>query len=353
MRVSKTVAKSITPLEFRETPGKKVLNREQQELLSRKICDLSLKIQGTRLEALIGELYQELQKAGISFKPKTYLADEWGCPHGVPVIGIPFYLADPELYKLEGQLTGIEAEEDAEVMMYLRHEVGHAFNYAYRLYTTIGWRRLFGEFSRPYSANYHPVPFSARFVRHIPGWYAQKHPDEDFSETFAVWLTPGSDWKKQYADTPALAKLLYVDKIVRKYGQKPPIVTDEKQHMSVQELTMTLDRWYETGRDTNPIKLNLHRTLNNDLRRLFPAEQGQLAADVLRVNRKQLIREVNHWTGINRDLLSALADELLERVQDLGLKIETEQTATQMVSASVFITTLVMNYLYRGQFVDT
>jgi hypothetical protein len=145
---------------------------------------------------------------------------------------------------------------------------------------------------------------------------------------------------------------MYVDKIVRKFGQKPPVVTDEKLDTPVQELTMTLDRWYETGRDTNNISLNLHRTLNNDLRRLFPAEQGQPAADVLRANRNQLIREVNHWTGINRKLLRALTDELLERVQFLGLKIEPEQTATQMVSVSVFITTLVMNYLYRGQFVD-
>ena len=339
--------------EFRETARKKVLNREQQKLLSRKISDLSLKIQGTRLEVLIGELYQELGKAGISFKPKTYLADEWGCPHGVPVIGIPFYLADPELCKLEGQLTGIEAEEEAEVMMCLRHEAGHAFNYAYLLYRKPGWRQLFGSFSQPYHENYKPVPFSAKFVRHIPGWYAQKHPDEDFAETFAVWLTPGSDWRKQYADTPALAKLISVDKMARKYGQKPPIVTDEKLDTPVQELTMTLDRWYETGRDTSHISLNLHRTLNNDLRRLFPTVQGQPAVDVLRANRKQLIREVNYWTGINRELLSALTDELLERIQFLELKIEPEQTATQMVSVSVFITTLVMNYLYRGQFVDT
>lgn len=343
----------MNPSEFRETGGINVLNKEQQELLSRKISDLSLKIQGTRLEELITELYQELEKAGISFKPKTYLADEWGCPHGVPVIGIPFYLADPELCKLEGQLTSIEAEEEAEVMMYLRHEAGHAFNYAYRLYVKTEWRKLFGQFSQHYHKNYQPVPFSARFVRHIPGWYAQKHPDEDFSETFAVWLTPGSNWKKEYADTPALAKLLYVDKIVHKYGRKSPVVTDEKLDKPVQELTMTLDKWYETGRYTNQISLNLHRTLNNDLRRLFPAEQGQPAVDVLRANRKQLIREVNHWTGINRELLSALTDELLERVQVLGLKIEPEQTATQMMSVSIFITTLAMNYLYLGQFVET
>ena len=343
----------MSPSKFRETAGKNVLNQEQQELLSRKISDLSLKIQGTRLEALIGDLYQELEKAGISFKPKTYLADEWGCPQGVPVIGIPFYLANPELSKLEGDLTGIEAEDEAEVMMYLRHEAGHAFNYAYRLFRKPEWRRIFGKFSQPYRDNYQPVPFSARFVRHIPGWYAQKHPDEDFAETFAVWLKPGSDWRKEYADTPALAKLKYVDKMVRKYGQKPPIVSDEKLDTPVQELTMTLDRWYETGKDTNHISLNLHRTLNNDLRRLFPAEKGQPAVDVLRANRTQLIREVNYWTGINRELLSALTDELLERVQFLELKIEPEQTAKQMVSVSVFITTLVMNYLYRGQFIDT
>jgi len=339
--------------EFQETTSKRVLNKDQQELLSRKICDLSLKIQGTRLEALIGELYQEMEKAGISFRPKTYLADEWGCPHGVPVIGIPFYLANLELSKLEGELTGIEAEDEAEVMMCLRHEAGHAFNYAYRLYRKPEWRQIFGRYSQPYRENYQPVPFSVRFVRHIPGWYAQKHPDEDFAETFAVWLTPGSDWQNQYADTPALAKLFYVDRVVHKYGQKPPIVTDEQLDTPVQELTMTLDRWYETSKDTNHVSLNIHRTLNNDLRRLFPKAQGQPAVDVLRANRKHLIREVNYWTGINRELLNALIDELLERVQFLGLKIEPEQTATQMVSVSIFITTLVMNYLHRGQFVDT
>lgn len=337
---------------FQETASKNILDKEQRELLSRKISELSLKIQGTRLEALIGQLYQEMERAGISFKPKTYLADEWGCPHGVPVIGIPFYLADPKLCSIEGQLTGIEAEDEAEVMMYLRHEAGHAFNYAYSLNTRPEWRRLFGRFSQPYKEEFKPVAFSARFVRHIPGWYAQKHPDEDFAETFAVWLTPGSEWRKQYADTPALAKLLYVDKMARKYGQLLPLITDEKLDMPVQEMTMTLDKWYETYRNTHHVSLTLHRTLDDSLQKLFPGAEGQPAIDVLVANRKQLIREVNHWTGMNRKLLSALIDELLERVQTLGLKIEPEKAAAQMVNASVFITTLVMNYLYRGKFVD-
>jgi hypothetical protein len=187
----KLVKKKSAP-GINETAERCLPDKEQKEWLGQRICDLSLKIPGTRLEALINELYGELERKGISFKPKTYLSDEWGCPHGVPVIGIPFYLADPELCRLEGQLTDIEAENDEEIMTYLRHESGHAFNYAYRLYTKVAWRKIFGQYSRPYQENYKTFPFSARFVRNVPGWYAQKHADEDFAETFAVWLTPGS-----------------------------------------------------------------------------------------------------------------------------------------------------------------
>ena len=344
--------KNMSKSEFRETI-KDIIGREQRELLLRKISELPLTIKGTRLEAYVLQLYQELERAGIAFKPKTYLTDGWGCPNRVPMIGIPFYLADPKLCSLQGQLTGIEVEDDAEVMMmYLRHEAGHAFNYAYHFYRKPEWRQLFGLFSQTYKDDYKQVPFSIRFVRYTPGWYAQKHPDDDFAETFAVWLKPNSEWRKQYIDTPALAKLLYVDQMARKYGRQSPVITDGKLDMPVQEMTMTMGKWFEKCRDTSHINLSLHRALNNDLRNLFPADKGQLAADVLQAHRKQLIREVNRWTGMNHKILSALIDELLKRAQFLELKIEPEQTAAQMVSTSVFVTTLVMNYFCRGQFVD-
>ena len=73
----------------------------------------------------------------------------------------------------------------------------------------------FGPFSRPYRERYRADPFSREYVRHILGWYAQKHPDEDFAETFAVWLTPGSTGAREYAGWPALAKLEYVDRVMR------------------------------------------------------------------------------------------------------------------------------------------
>ena len=150
--------------------------------------------------------------------------------------------------ELEGRLTGIDAEDEKEVMMALRHEAGHAFNYAYHLYAKDEWRRLFGKFSLPYREDYKPIPFSARHVKHLPGWYAQKHPDEDFAETFAVWLTPDSDWRKQYAGTPALAKLMYVDQAAAEYGRQTPLINDEKLDAPFQELTMTLGKWYQSGR---------------------------------------------------------------------------------------------------------
>ena len=339
-------------MKLQDTIGGDGLVIEQGELLSQKISELSLAIPGTRLEALILQLYQELERVGISFRPKTYLSDEWGCPQGVPVIGIPFYLADPQLARLEGQLTGIEAENEAEVMMYLRHEAGHAFNYAHRLYTKPGWRRLFGRFSRPYKEKYRPRPFSVRFVHHIPGWYAQKHPDEDFAETFAVWMAPDSGWRERYADTPALAKLLYVDRVARQYGLQPPIVTAETVDTPVEELTMTLDEWYQAGEDGIGSRLALHHDIDEHLKILFPGAEGQPAADILEANRRGLIRDVNHWTGMDRQILRSLYNELRERVRVLGLNTDPDQTTKRMVSMAVFLTTLAMNYQRTGRFMD-
>ncbi len=162
------------------------------------------------MKATFGQLYKELERRGFKkFRPVCYLTDEWGCPDQQPVLGIPFYLADPKLRKLEKAVDALENER--QIMMYMRHEAGHVLNYAYRLYTTPEWRRLFGPFFRAYRDDYKPIPFSRDYVRHIEGWYAQKHPDEDFAETFAVWLTPRSPWRRQYKGWPALKKLRYVE----------------------------------------------------------------------------------------------------------------------------------------------
>src|SRR5215470_1735906 len=124
---------------FEKTP------HDIRDLLDKPIRDLGLKIEGSSVERFVRQLYRELERKGLrKFRPLVYLSDEWGCPDGEPVIGVPFYLADPKLQKLEGEMNDLE--DARQIMMYMRHEAGHAFNYAYELYRAEDWHNLFGSF---------------------------------------------------------------------------------------------------------------------------------------------------------------------------------------------------------------
>lgn len=326
-----------------------ISDTEKQAILSRRINELPLKIQGTRLEIFIKKLYQTLEDHGITFRPKCYLSDDWGCPDGIPVIGIPFYLADPKLSEFEGEFTGITAENDKEITMYLYHEAGHAFNYAYKLYLQPEWRSLFGLFSKAYKEDYKPKPFSPSFVRHIPGWYAQKHPDEDFAETFAVWLK-NDNWQKIYGETPALTKLLYVDRITKEWGSKEPLVTEITLDTPIEELTDTLKDWY-SSEEEGEYKIKLPQLINEDLKSLFHAiDSDKTAAEFISKNRRRLSQDINAWTGIDRELIEALLSNLIKRAKVLNLNVEEVRSENTLINLTIFINTLIMNYLYTDNF---
>jgi hypothetical protein len=146
--------------------------------------------------------------------------------------------------------------------------------------------------------------------------------------------------------------LEYVDQVARQYGRQPPIVTDETLDTPVEELTMTLHSWYETDEDGNGRRPDLHPVIDEHLKKLFPEEVGQQAADVLDTNRREIARDVYNWTGIDRQVLSSLYNVLRERVQFLGLKTAPDQTSTRMVSMAILLTILVMNYQRTGRFMD-
>lgn len=324
---------------------------ERRKLLSTRLNELPLKIIGSHLEPAVKQLYIELGNAGISFKPETYLSDGWGCPSGVPIIGIPFYLADVNVYSIVDEFIDPAPCDDSELIKYLRHECGHAFNYAYLLYKEPDWEKTFGLYSKPYKDNYNAVPFDTRFVRHSPGWYAQKHPDEDFAETFAVWLTPNSRWRQIYANTLALNKLLHIDELARLYGQKMPCITGGELDRPLSELDVTLAKWCRMRRKAGQRKIVLPDIINEDLRRLFPDAEGDPAVSIFQTNSRQLVHEVHNWTGVNRDLLNSLVYELSKRVKALGLMVEPDRTAERITNLAIFISTLAMNYQYSGKFV--
>ena len=189
------------------------------------MCDLGITLEGSALETRLRDLDAELDQRGFRFRPYYWLSDDWFTPDDVPGIAIPFYLAHPRLMQLEqAQLLEVEGRTRAAGMRILRHEVGHAIDNAYRLRRRRRRRRqqLFGKSSVPYPEHYTPKPYSKRFVLHLDSWYAQSHPDEDFAETFAVWLNPRSVWMRRYADWPALKKLEYMDSLMRTVAPARP-----------------------------------------------------------------------------------------------------------------------------------
>jgi hypothetical protein len=325
-----------------------------QELLSKPIRDFALKLEGSPLERFVQQLYRELDRKRLTrFHPTCYLTDEWGCPSGEPVIGIPFYLAAPDLARLEREMNDLE--DAREIMMYLRHEAGHAFNYAYELYKTPRWRELFGPFRRAYRDNYRPIPFSRQYVRHIAGWYAQKHPDEDFAETFAVWLTPGSHWRKRYHGWGALSKLKYVDRIARQLANTDPIRSQGCTDVTVEQMNSTVAEFYQ--RSLNETLSIADLALDADLLDIFNVSKRRRkavrqAADALHQHRKAVVDKITYWTGVQRPLVKTLVELIESRVGELGLRVDVTREAEHLTEFIVYVTALSMNYLTRGRFVQ-
>jgi hypothetical protein len=328
---------------------------EVRELLSKPIRDLGLKLEGSSVERYVHQLYRELEQKGLrKFRPLVYLSDEWGCPSEEPVIGIPFYLADPKLQRLEREMNDLE--DSRQIMMYMRHEAGHAFNYAYELYKTEEWRNLFGSFRKPYRDAYKPIPFSRRFVRHMEGWYAQKHPDEDFAETFAVWMTPRSKWRQRYKGWGAMAKLKYMDRIAKKFGNAEPLKPQGHTDITVEEMEDTVEQFYESHaleqRDAGELLLE---TDLQDIFNVSPRKRKGVrpAQDFLRENRKLIVDKIGYWSGVQRPLVRNLVESIEKRAGELNLRVEIACEKQALAEIIVFITTLAMNYLTRGKFVQS
>jgi hypothetical protein len=326
------------------------------ELLNTRICDLKIKIEGSALARKIWRLERE---KGLTYRPPCYLSDSWGCPDRVPMIGVPFYLADDRLSRIEEEQTG-EVEDEAEIMMILRHEAGHAYNYAYRLFEQPAWTEQFGSFEEPYRETFRPNPYSKQYVRHINAatvgrTYAQKHPDEDFAETFAVWLTPRSAWRRRYRLWPAMSKLKYVDRVMKKCRDLKPLVEDGERHTSIEELdTLLIDHY---GQRQERFRQSAQGYVDDLLNEMFPKEgQERTRVDVaplLRTHRWELVSRVAHWTGLEEGHIYPLLTKMEERSRVLNLRTTRSMIPSKLVEITALITTLAMNYVYTGKFMVT
>jgi hypothetical protein len=324
------------------------------ELLNCRICDLGLQIEGSPVEPFVHRLYRELAARGVSFRPEVYVTDSWGCPDEVPVIGVPFYLCDKRLARIEEEQTG-EVEDAQHIMMLLRHEAGHAVNYAYRLYREPEWGETFGAFTQPYRDRFRPNPFSRSFVRHLVHHqygrtYAQKHPDEDFAETFAVWLTPRSGWRRRYRNWPALRKLKYVDRLMRSLRGVAPVCTSGRLCTPVEEMDMLLVEHY--GQRAERYRAAAQGFVDDKLREVFPAISGrtlQSAGDLIRKHRSVLVSRVAHWSDLDEEEVQIILSKLEDRADALDLAFRPSQLSAKILDLTSLATALAMDFAYTGR----
>jgi hypothetical protein len=325
---------------------------KDEEMLALRICDLGVRIEGSELEARVGQLYDELAGRGVTLRPDCYLGDEWFSPEGVPAVAIPFYLAHPRLKSLElRQMLEVEGGTAEWCQRLLRHECGHALDHAYRISSGSQWQEVFGSPETEYAPDtYRPRPYSKSFVRHLPNWYAQAHPDEDFAETFAVWLAATPDqWRQQYEGWKALEKLEYVHDLMRELAQTPPVVRKGRHISEAKKLRKTLARYYAERRRL--YAEDFPDFYDADLRAIFGnGERGnESAARMMRKNRTALITSIVQWTGQRKYTVTMLVRRLILRCQELKLEAPRDSVRLQFDLAA-YLAALVTNHLHTGRF---
>ena len=219
-------------------------------------------------------------------------------------------------------MLDVEGGTRDEFTRIMRHETGHAIQHGYQLQRRREWQRLFGKSSQRYPDYYRPNPASKKYVQHLRLWYAQSHPDEDFAETFAVWLRPRGEWRKRYEGWPALKKLEYVDELMAEIAETKPLITTRQRMEPVSSISKTLAQHYAERKAKYTD--SLPDIYDRDLKRIFsdsPAHRNQpLASAFLRRNRREIRQMVAKWTGEYEFALDVVLGQMLRRSRELRLR---------------------------------
>jgi hypothetical protein len=333
----------------RSSPPEDLESLDDDRLLEVRMSDLPVTIEGTLAER-IAQLHEELSERDLHFPLHFYLSDEWFTPDGTSSIAIPFYLAHPRLAKLEEmQMLEVEGGEHEWCMRILRHEAGHAIDNAYRLRLRRRRREVFGSPAEPYPEFYTAKPYSKSFVLHLDAWYAQSHPDEDFAETFAVWLTPTSEWRTRYQGWPALKKLEYMNELMQGLRRKAPRIENINEIDPLKRIRKTLRQHYRAKR--RHYGVDYPDFYDRDLRRLFSdapdLSNNMTAAQFLSRIRRPVRRLVAGWTGIYQYTIDQVLQDMIDRSRELKLRLAVpEEQARQ--EFTVLLTVQAMNYLHSG-----
>lgn len=320
------------------------------DLLELRFCDLELKIEGSRIEPLVEELYNELQQKNINFRPHVWVSEDWFSMDGIPGIAIPFYV----LHKRFSQLCKKMHLEDEgynkkEAIKLLRHETGHAIDNAYKLRLSHQRQVLFGLSSTDYPESYAPLNSSSNYVSHLNPWYAQAHPDEDWAETFAMWLTPDSKWKELYKDTLAYKKLDFIDKVMKSIAGKDPVVQKKKQPGDISQSRRKLKTFFTEKIDSLTAVPDLN--LIPFAHFIFSSEKNfkkkKRADQFLKQNSDSICQKVAQWTGHNSFTIRTIYESFIKNCTQLNLYLMKSERETR-IDIACMLTSQIMNSTLFG-----
>jgi len=328
------------------------------EVLTTQVKRLDLSLKSSLLQAPIERLQARLKRRGIKLKPYFYFGEDWGCVAGTANIEVGFYDADPLLKELNREIRGW-SNEPRIIDYLLRHETGHAFCYAHRLYKNREFRKMFGIKGKffdtyPPTDRFKPHPWSRDFVNPNRDHYAQKHPDEDFAETFGVWLSLPANWRKTYRNRKgALSKLEFVTKLVAKYGDRPLQVPPDAR-----ELDAPVEAIRETVAEVLGASLTKYRAkalgyIDPLLKRLGryrkrPEDAGMIfLADVIGAHRKSIIEALVRSPRVTVATATALVGKMEVRSRALHLSFPLGMISKTLIDVTALATTLAANFAWN------
>ena len=200
--------------------------------------------------------------------------------------------------------------------------------------------------------SYRPKPYSKSFVRHLDNWYAQAEPDEDFAETFAVWLTPESNWREYYRGWPALQKLKCIDVLMQRLAGRAPLKIKKDRSFASARSRLKLKDYY--ARKQRLYAQDYPDFYDRDLNLIFSTDgsSGDSAGEFMRKNRRIIVEKVAQWSGEKKFIVNNLFKKLLDRSRQLKMRLRNGQAET-LLEVSAYLTSMVSNYLYTGKFKPT
>ena len=326
------------------------------EMLLTPLNQLGLKIEGSDLELPMRIGLADLRRVRITrMRPFFYISTGYGTVAGTTSVALGFYDCNPILRELNREHRGFEYSFEERVDL-VRHELGHAFAYAYKLYRRDDFREMFnvqGNYflTYPETDSYieHVNPWSRDFVNPSGDHYAQKHPDEDFAETFTVWLRPRHNCRRIYRDFPgALRKLDFVDNLIRELrGEEPAVDQTPNPYESIDTERHTLAHFLRV-RNTRPYRQRATGYLDPDLKALFlrpPAyrarrrrELDYLRADgLIRKHKRSIVAQVSRWVGVGEVVVRDFLDKCLARAHALDLWVRKDERDKKLLEFTSYV----------------